>query len=98
MPIAQRETVKLRKQIAELPKNSVVIKDAGKDLDQQEDGNFWTHLNHDKINFLRTTIKPLLRTISVTDFKAMCFEKDVVETSLAKLAGEKQKYEALKDE
>ncbi|MFA6008008.1 MAG: DEAD/DEAH box helicase family protein, partial [Candidatus Shapirobacteria bacterium] len=95
--IAEKEIDKLRKQIQELPANSVLIQEAAADLVKIADENFWTRLTHEKIEFLRTTIKPLFRTVSQTDFKSMRFRKDLLETSLAKLADEKEKYETLKD-
>jgi type I restriction enzyme R subunit len=95
--IAVKEIVKLRKQIEELPKNSVVIQESATDLQTIEDDNFWTRLTHEKIEFLRVTIKPLFRTVSQTDFKAMRFQKDLLEASLAKLTDEKDKFETLKD-
>ena len=42
-------------------------------------------------------VKPLLRTVSGVDFKAMRFEKDILEVSLAHLANEKDKFETLSD-
>jgi type I restriction enzyme R subunit len=95
--IALKEIEKLKVQIHELPQNSVVIMDAQADLETLEDDNFWDRLSHDKIEFLRTSIKPLFRTISLVDFKAMRFEKDVLETSLAYLAEEKERFAVLKD-
>jgi len=95
--IVAKETAKLRKQIEEMPQNSVVIMDAKSDLQRLEDENFWALLTADKIEFLRTVVKPLMRTISDTDFKAMRFEKDIVEVSLANLAQEKEKYKTLKE-
>lgn len=95
--IAEKEISKLRHQIQELPQNSVVIQEAATELLKVEDDNFWTKLTHEKIEFLRTTIKPLFRTVSQTDFKAMRFQKDLLEASLAKLANEKDKFETLKD-
>lgn len=95
--ISKNESVKLRKQIENLPQNSVVILDAKHELQRLEDENFWNFLTQDKIDFLRNVVKPLLRTISNVDFKAMRFEKDIVEVSLAHLAEEKDKFEALKD-
>ena len=95
--ITTRETQKLRKQIQELPKSSVVIMDAENDLQRLTDDNFWNNLTSDRIEFLRTTIKPLLRTISDKDFKAMRFEKDIVEVSLAQINKEAIKFETLKD-
>lgn len=95
--IAKKEIVKLRKQFTTLPKNSVVILDAKNELQRLEDENFWSLLTPSKIEFLREVVKPLFRTVSEADFKAMRFEKDIVEVSLAHLASENEKFEALKD-
>ncbi|MFB9107512.1 DEAD/DEAH box helicase family protein [Flavobacterium gyeonganense] len=95
--IETSEVEKLRKQIALLPQNSIVILDAQAELERLKDDNFWNLLTHDKLDFLRLVIKPLLRTVSDVDFKAMRFEKDILEVSLAHLCEEKEKFEALKD-
>jgi type I restriction enzyme R subunit len=95
--IAVRETAKLQQQISELPKNSVVIKDASKVMITLEEENFWTRLTHEKLEFLRNEIKPLFRTVSDADYKAMRFEKDIVELSLAKIKEEILLYETLKE-
>lgn len=91
------ETNKLRKQVTDLPQNSVVILDAKHELQRLQDDNFWNTLTHEKIEFLRTVVKPLLRTVSGVDYKAMRFEKDIVEVSLAQLSEDKDKFETLKD-
>lgn len=95
--LATKEITRLRKQIKDLPQNSVTIMDAKSALQRLNDENFWTKLDDKKIDFLRTTVKPLLRTVSNTDFKAMRFEKDIVEVSLAHLSEEQDKFEAIKD-
>ncbi len=95
--IATKEIAKLKLQIEMLPKNSVVILDAQHELQRLEDQNFFTQFTNEKIEFLRNFVKPLLRTISNADFKAMRFEKDIVEVSLAHLSNEKPKFETLKD-
>lgn len=95
--IVSNEIIKLRKQIDTLPQNSIVILDAKHELQRVEDDNFWTLLTSDKIEFLKGAVKPLFRTVSDSDFKAMRFEKDIVEVSLAKLCDEKDKFETLKD-
>ena len=89
--IAQKEIEKLRDQISELPTKSVVIQDSKPDLVKVEDDVFWNHLTTEKIEFLRHTIKPLFRTVSQSDFKAMRFNKDVLEISLAHLSEEAEK-------
>jgi type I restriction enzyme R subunit len=95
--IVENEIGKLKLQIADLPKNSVVILDAQHDLQRLADDNFFVQLTSEKINYLRTFVKPLFRTISNTDFKSMRFEKDIVEVSLAHLINEHDKYETIKD-
>lgn len=93
--ILNNEIVKLRNQISGLPKQSIVIKDSTTQLQQVEDDSFWSNLTNEKIEFLRLTIKPLFRTISNVDFKAMRFEKDILEVSLSHLLNEKDKFEQL---
>ena len=95
--IAAREIQKLRQQISELPQSSVVIKEAATSLNRLNEENFWITMNHQKLEFLRAEIKPLFRTVSEADFKAMRFERDILEFSLAKLSEEKEKAETLKD-
>ena len=95
--IAEREIVKLRQQIAALPQTSVVIQEAATALNTLKDENFWITLSHQRLEFLRAEIKPLFRTVSEADFKAMRFERDVLEYSLAKLSDEKEKAETLKE-
>lgn len=95
--ILNREVQKIRKQVESLPKNSVVIMEAKHELQRLEDENFWSNLTADKMEFLEAVVKPLLRTVSDVDFKAMRFEKDIVEVSLAHLAGETEKFETLKE-
>ncbi|ABW68527.1 type I restriction endonuclease subunit R [Desulfosudis oleivorans] len=94
--ITEREIGKFRKQISELPQTSVVIKEAAAALARLEEENFWITLNHQKLEFLRAEIKPLFRTVSEADFKAMRFERDLLEYSLARLRQEKEKAETLK--
>jgi type I restriction enzyme, R subunit len=95
--IVNKEVQKIRKQVESLPKNSVVIMEAKHELQRLEDENFWSNLTSDKMEFLEAVVKPLLRTVSDVDFKAMRFEKDIVEVSLAHLAGETEKFETLKE-
>lgn len=95
--IATREIIKLRKQVAELPQSSVVIKEAGTALNCLQEENFWITLSHQKLEFLRAEIKPLFRTVSEVDFKAMRFERDLLEYSLAKLSEGKERADTLKE-
>lgn len=95
--IAEREIEKLRHQIRELPKSSIVIREAAGKLDQLDEENFWITPNHQRLEFLRNEIKPLFRTISEADFKAMRFERDLLEYSLSRLSEEKEKADTLRE-
>ena len=95
--IAAREIAKLRLQIATLPKESVVIKEATTALARLEEENFWISLTHAKLEFLRAEVKPLFRTVSEADFKAMRFERDLLEYSLAVLNEDKEQAETIKE-
>ncbi|MBK5537363.1 DEAD/DEAH box helicase family protein [Pseudomonas sp. TH05] len=94
---AEREITKLRSQIAALPPASVVIKEAAASLAILDEENFWVSLTHQKIEFLRTEIKPLFRTVSESDFKAMRFERDLLEYSLGVLNEDKAQAETIKE-
>jgi type I restriction enzyme R subunit len=95
--IMEREVAKLRQQIADLPRRSVVIKEAAATLARLEDESFWSALDHAKLEFLRNAVKPLFRTVSEADFKAMRFERDLLTYALAHLNQETGKAEALRD-
>ncbi|NVI82404.1 DEAD/DEAH box helicase family protein [Janthinobacterium sp. BJB401] len=95
--ITGREITKLRLQIAALPKESVIIKEAAAALARLEEENFWISLPHERLEFLRTEIKPLFRTVSEADFKAMRFERDLLEYSLAVLNEDKEQAETIKE-
>jgi len=95
--VAEREAAKLCQQIDQLPQSSVVIKEAAAKLDQLKEPNFWITLHHQRLEFLRNEIKPLFRTVSEADFKAMRFERDLLEFSLAKLSEELEKADTLRE-
>ncbi|MEM9398722.1 MAG: DEAD/DEAH box helicase family protein [Verrucomicrobiota bacterium] len=94
--ICSREAAKLRTQIKDLPQNSVVVIEAAEMLTKVEDENYWIKLTHEKVEFLRSEIKPLMRTISEVDFKAMRFERDLIEYSLSVLSKESDKAATLR--
>jgi len=95
--IANSEKLELEKLINSLPKNNVVVQDNATDLEKVYEPNFWEELNEDKIQFLEHTIAPILRALSSVDFKAMRFEKDIVEFSIAQLNSEAQDIENLRE-
>jgi len=93
--IAAKESAALRAQIADLPAKSVTIMEAQVTLARCQSDEFWAPLTAENIAFLRHAIQPLFRVVSQADFKAMRFEKDVLEASLAHLKGDKDKYAVL---
>jgi type I restriction enzyme R subunit len=93
--IAEKEIAALRAQIAAFPSRSVTIMEAKEQLTQCEVEAFWKPLSADRIAYLRHAVQPLFRVVSQADFKAMRFEKETLEASLARLKGEKGKYAAL---
>lgn len=93
--VMEKEVTSLRSQIAAFPAQSVTIMEAQPLLAQCREDAFWQPLTADRIAFLRHAILPLFRVVSQADFKAMRFEKDLLEASLAHLKNEKEKYSAL---
>jgi len=89
--IATAEKLELEKLINSLPQNNAL------DLEKVYEPTFWNELSDDKIQFLDQTISPILRALSSVDFKAMRFEKDIVEFSIAQLNEESQDIENLKE-
>ena len=88
---------KIRDDIAALPKKSVVILDNQESIEKVSDDNFWISITDEKLDYLRMHISPLMRVLSDADFKDMRFKLDGVETQIAKLAGDEERYEALKE-
>lgn len=87
---------KVKEFIDQLPLNSIVIREAIGLVNQVKETSFWKILSAERIPFLQDEIKPLFRTISGVDFKAMRFEKDLIELSLAQLQEDSDKFETLK--
>lgn len=93
----RKEVGKFKRLIEALPDQSIIILDAAEKLNRLNTSVFWDSLNSDKFTFLRGEIKPLFRALSGIDYKAMRFEKDIVEVSLAHLCKDKNKFETLRD-
>lgn len=96
--IALKEIEIFRKQLSQLPVDSVVIQDAQTSIWKVRKAEFWENLDSKSFDFLRDIILPLFRTVSQVDFKAMRFEKDVLETSLTFLEDDKERLEILKED
>ncbi|MBN1971768.1 MAG: DEAD/DEAH box helicase family protein [Candidatus Delongbacteria bacterium] len=97
LSILEKTIKAIRKDITELPKYSVVILDNQQYLEKVMDENFWIQITNDKLDYLRLHISPLMRVFSNTDFKAMHFKLDILETQIAILLDDRDKFEVLKD-
>lgn len=96
-PIAAKEAALLRGQVNELPAESITIREAAAVLHRTEEETFWSDLTPELLHFLRQEVIPLFRAQSLTDFAAMRFRKDVLESSIALLCGQREKFDALRD-
>lgn len=96
-PVAETEKLELEKMINALPKNNVIVQDNQSVLEKVYEPDFWHNITDDKIEYLEQTITPLMRALSSVDFKAMRFEKDIVEFSIAQLNNSSQDIENLKE-
>jgi type I restriction enzyme R subunit len=95
--IASKTIKQVRGNIDALPKNSVIILDNQKALEAVSDDNFWINVTDESFEYLRMHISPLMRALSDADFKAMRFELDGIEAQIAKLAGDEERYDTLKE-
>ena len=89
--ISQKEIRKFIDECAHLPEGSIIIKEAQNDLEKLDD-LFWNNLDEAKIKFLQEKIAPLFKTMVGVDFKAMRFEKDILQASLYKLQNDSDAY------
>lgn len=95
--IGQKTINTIRKNIKELPKNSIVILDNQEYLEKVMDDNFWINITDEKLDYLRMYISPLMRVLSNADFKAMRFELDGIEAQIARIMGEDERFEIFQD-
>jgi type I restriction enzyme R subunit len=94
--IVQKTIIAVRKNLSELPKHSVVILDNQEYLEKVMDDNFWINLTDEKLDYLDRYIKPLMRVLSNADFKAMHFILDIIETQIARLLNDRDRFEVLR--
>lgn len=94
--LVSKMILSLRRDIAKLPPNNVVILDAKTKLDLLND-SFWQRLTEDKKLYLEKEIAPLMRTLSGEDYKAMSFEVKVLQYSIAKLGDDSKRIETLEE-
>jgi len=96
-PVVVSEKLELKKLIDSLPKNNVIVKDNLTILEQVNAPDFWFELSSDKLDLFERQVAPLMRALSSVDFKAMRFEKDLVEFAIAQLQNDAQDIENLKE-
>lgn len=94
--IVESTIADLQTDLQDLPEKNVVILDNKANIDQVMPDEYWHTITPEKLGFLRTQVAPILRTRSGVDFKAMRFEKDVVDLSKELLAGNSDAYEAIR--
>jgi len=87
----------LRSDLAKLPARNLVVQQASAELTRARDREFWRHIDGDKVAFLRTTIAPILRARTGDDLKSLRFEIDGVEYATARLAGEQDHADAIRE-
>jgi type I restriction enzyme, R subunit len=83
--IEASEKYQLLKLLELLPRNNVVVQENLSDLEITFEDDFWINLDQDKLDLLDISIAAMMRALSSVDFKAMRFEKDIVEFSIAQL-------------
>lgn len=95
--VIEKAKAALRNDLAALPENNVIVLDNQALLATVNDEQFWAGLKSSDLPFLRMQIAPLLRARSNADFKAMRFEKEVVELSTALLTENDEAVAALRE-
>ncbi len=95
--VADRVKADLRRDLAELPANNVVVAEAAADLAAIGSDSFWRSLGGEGIGILRGLIAPVLRARSAADFKGMRFEMEAVEAATALLARNPDAFDAARE-
>jgi type I restriction enzyme, R subunit len=95
--VAERVKSDMRRDLADLPANNVLVQEAAEHLATVGEDAFWEKLGVDDLHFLRVFVAPVLRARSGADFKAMRFETEVVELATALLSDNQDAFEAIKE-
>jgi type I restriction enzyme R subunit len=95
--VADRVKADLRRDLAELPANNVVVAEAAANLAAIASDSFWRSLGGESIGILRGLIAPVLRARSAADFKGMRFEMETVEAATALLARNPDAFDAARE-
>lgn len=94
------EAVKLKimMDIEELPKDSIAVRDAARDLEQVRSPGFWTRVGVKPIQFLRTRLTPLMRYREDVDPNRASFALKAEQLSVAILEKNQAELERLKND
>ncbi|MEK9178927.1 MAG: helicase-related protein, partial [Patescibacteria group bacterium] len=87
----------LKSDINSLPDNNVIVLENRTYLENVKDDSFWQLITEEKIEYLRTTIAPIMRAQSDLDFKATRFQIDTIDLSIALLLDDKESIESLRE-
>ena len=86
-PDFKRTIAALRKQVAQIPTDSFLVKRVLPDIEEAWSDAFWLHLNPRKMDFLKLKVGPLLRYASVVDVEAATFTSKVERLKWQQRAG-----------
>ena len=94
--ISERNKADLRRDIAALPVNNVVVADHHAALEIVGPESWWSSLTTTDLEYLRSAVAPVMRVRSDAEFKAMRFECEMVELGTALLLGNRLTYRLLR--
>jgi type I restriction enzyme R subunit len=89
---------KIVRDIDELPKDSVAVRDAGRDVEEALSPAFWTRVGVKPMQFLRTRITPLMRYRQGVDPNRASFELKTEQLGVAILERNEAELQRLKSE
>ncbi len=87
----------LKKDIQQLPDNNVIVLEKLTHLENVKDKFFWQLITKEKLEYLRTTIAPIMRAQSGVDFKAVRFQVDTIDLSTALLLNDQESIKVLEE-
>ena len=98
--LKEAEYVKQRilQDIKALPRDSIAVRDAARDVEESLSHEFWTRIGVKPLQFLRTRITPLMRYRAGVDPNQASFELKTEQLSVALLEKNEAEFERLKTE
>jgi type I restriction enzyme R subunit len=93
--IEEKMKSSIMQDIRALPQGSVIVQEAKALLEEIGEPDFWRHLSKTEIDRLLTQVAPVMRAMSGVDFKAMAFEKDVIDYGTARLLADAEMMDLL---